>query len=326
MDSRRTSGPSSGDSRDSSPSSEQQASRTKAGIRVSLACVPCRSKHIKCDAMMPTCLRCRLEQKPCFYAKSRRGIRDPKKRSMMYDSQPQSDPTEGLWPLTKMSSFHLPIRFMNDMPAGWSLSRRISPSSSPSTATALLLDHFYTSCYRIFPFVLPKQYMMARMATTPADLQFLISTFTFVASLYDPSISSDELREAAYSQACGPLPMTPYTIQGLLIVSITALGEDKHDLCFGWLDTAIQTALEIGMQHKAFADAEADPVVAESYRRTYWALYIYDSHRAVLANHATFSLYGRPATTELPCEEWEYQSGVSLAIRRQKSGVKDQCC
>ena len=299
------------DSRDSSPGFDIPAHRSKAGIRVSLACVPCRSKHIKCDATTPTCNRCQAEQKPCYYAKSRRGIRDAKRRSMICDKQPVADPTGGLWPLTQMSTLQLPIRILSDMPAGWSiLPRGILPNSSPAAATALLLDQFYANCFPCYPWILPKPHMMTRISSSPADLQFLISCMTYVASLYEPTVASEELREAVYSQACGPLPMTPYTIQALSIMSHCALGEDKPELCNGWLDRAVQMALDIGMQHRAFADAEQDPVVAESYRRTYWGLYVTDCHRAVRDVLPTFGLYRVPATTQLPCEEWEYQSGV----------------
>src|SRR5689334_4782172 len=51
------------------------APRSRATVRASLACVPCRSKHTKCDGGQPSCVRCELEGKACFYAKSRRGTR-----------------------------------------------------------------------------------------------------------------------------------------------------------------------------------------------------------------------------------------------------------
>jgi hypothetical protein len=242
----------------------------------------------------------------------------------MMDTQPPSDPTGGMWPLTTMSNFHLPIRFLKDMPAGWSITKSIPPSTSSSTATALLLDHFYSNCWNCFSWVLPKQALMTRVSSSAADLYFLVSALTYLASLHDQTISSEELREAVCSQACGPLPMTPYTIQALLVLSQVALGEDKFDLSSGWLDRAIQIGLDIGMQHKSFADAEADPVMAESYRRTWWSLYIYDCSRAVQQYRPTFSLFRLSSTTELPCEEWEYQSGVSFKRERERGRERER--
>ena len=78
----------------------------RGGVRVSLACVPvsvlsiptervstntfqCRSRHVKCEGTLPSCSRCLQDDKPCFYAKSRRGMRDknaPKKRASIREA------------------------------------------------------------------------------------------------------------------------------------------------------------------------------------------------------------------------------------------------
>ena len=47
---------------------------------VALACIECRSRHIKCDAKTPTCSRCKSEERQCQYVQSRRGYRGPRKR------------------------------------------------------------------------------------------------------------------------------------------------------------------------------------------------------------------------------------------------------
>ena len=166
------SSPSSRDSRDSSPNNDAQTGKSKGGVRVSLACIPCRSKHIKCDATLPACQRCTLDQKPCYYSKSRRGIRDAKARSMIIDSpvaptfQTQTPPEPVKaditpWPVPHMPSFVQPQKVApNDMPAGWSLATNIGRSNSASCSISLLLDQFYTTCYPTMSWVLPKQAMM----------------------------------------------------------------------------------------------------------------------------------------------------------------------
>jgi Fungal Zn(2)-Cys(6) binuclear cluster domain/Fungal specific transcription factor domain len=40
-----------------------------------LACIPCRSKHLKCDAQLPICGRCTKSRQQCFYRESQRGHR-----------------------------------------------------------------------------------------------------------------------------------------------------------------------------------------------------------------------------------------------------------
>jgi hypothetical protein len=54
---------------------------------VALACIGCRSRHLKCDAVSPTCSRCYADGRQCFYLKSRRGYKGPK-RSVPPKSQP----------------------------------------------------------------------------------------------------------------------------------------------------------------------------------------------------------------------------------------------
>lgn len=45
---------------------------------VSSACVPCRSRHLKCDGVAPTCSRCQTTNTNCYYIQSRRGLRPNK--------------------------------------------------------------------------------------------------------------------------------------------------------------------------------------------------------------------------------------------------------
>ncbi|KAE9369786.1 hypothetical protein N431DRAFT_485621 [Stipitochalara longipes BDJ] len=48
-------------------------SRAGYAIRASLACMPCRDRHRKCDARRPICSQCQVDDADCFYKKSRRG-------------------------------------------------------------------------------------------------------------------------------------------------------------------------------------------------------------------------------------------------------------
>ena len=48
---------------------------TRTANRASLACVQCRSRHLRCNAAIPTCSRCSNDGSQCVYLKSRRGGR-----------------------------------------------------------------------------------------------------------------------------------------------------------------------------------------------------------------------------------------------------------
>jgi hypothetical protein len=54
-------------------------SNTQNRASVAVACVPCRSRHLKCDGGV-RCSRCRAEGVDCTYIKSRRGWKGKRKR------------------------------------------------------------------------------------------------------------------------------------------------------------------------------------------------------------------------------------------------------
>ncbi|GKT43205.1 uncharacterized protein ColSpa_03386 [Colletotrichum spaethianum] len=193
-----------------------------------------------------------------------------------------------------------------------------------ASPTSLLFDLYFTNFHDAHPWLLPKSQLLHRIRSDPEPFHFLASCIAYVGSLFSRAISSEELREKAFSLASGGLPMTCWTIQGLLVLSVAALGESRMDLSAGWMDTATQMALDLGMQEKAFADTESDPFMAESFRRTYWALYWHGNMRAMRENSPTFTLFGVVATTELPCEEWEYQSGeIPPSFSLKEYGARD---
>jgi hypothetical protein len=104
-----------------------------------------------------------------------------------------------------------------------------------------------------------------------------------------------------------------------MVMAVASLGEGRDDLAMSWMQRAAQMTLDLGMHHKSFADAEPNPILAESYRRTYWGLYVHGFMGTVRGDAEHFILYTVPSTTELPCEEWEYQSGVCQYQRQYAS-------
>jgi hypothetical protein len=257
------------------------STRSKAKVRASLACVQCRAQHLKCDSSILGCGRCKKKGIVCSYPKSCRGIRDFKRRRMLAESN-----------LTKL----IPKSVTIILSGGWSLKSNA-------------IDLYFTHFHRGHPWLLPQDQIMHRIQTEP----FLTATISYIGSLFSSSIPSDELRNNAYSYVYTVLPSTTYTIQGLLCLSIAAYGEEKFECFDNLLNMATKIALDLGMQHREFANEESDSIIRESYRRTYWALYIYGALRIIRGKviDPGLDLFSVITTTELPCEEWEYQSGVS---------------
>ncbi|KAI9171650.1 hypothetical protein HJFPF1_01136 [Paramyrothecium foliicola] len=313
------------------------SSKSRATVRASLACVPCRTKHLKCDGGLPACVRCRLEDRPCHYAKSRRGIRDPKKRDMMRDeedvsSSPSATTVSELQrvstPSPEFQDFGIQIQVTKPLPGGWCIKK--DPQRSAASSSTFLLDLYYAYFHDSHPWLLPKIQMVRKLQTHPADLCFVANTIAYVGSMYTTAIDTSPLRDRAIAMACGALPSTVWTVQSLIIMAVASLGEGKDDVTRGWLERAAGIALELGLQHKSFADTEPDPVVAESYRRTYWGLYIHGCLGKVRDDASHFPLYTIPTTADLPCEEWEYQSGeipppISLEEYRHRVTAGSSC-
>lgn len=79
-----------------------------------------------------------------------------------------------------------------------------------------------------------------------------------------------------------------------------------------------QIAVEIGLYTRAYATVHGagDPVLEESWRRTWWDLLIVDGMVAGVHRATNFLLYDIVADVGLPCEEQQYLSGVSRHLNR----------
>lgn len=111
----------------------------------------------------------------------------------------------------------------------------------------------------------------------------------YIGSLYAPEISSTDLRDLALQQLDSPnLPPNGFTVLALMLASIALHCEDDFGRGRSILDRAIYMALEIRMNSRTFANMERDPVLAESWRRTYWGLYLTEATIAGIMRAPTF--------------------------------------
>jgi hypothetical protein len=149
-------------------------------------------------------------------------------------------------------------------------------------------------------------------------MKLLTVVMRFVGSLFTTKVASAPL-EAQVNIALGEIQ--PYTtgfeVQALIIYSSAVYWHDDLPRARDLLDTATRKALTLGMNMRQFAieNSMGDPVLAESWRRTWWQLYATDAHIASSNHVNAFGTSQRdiPATVELPCEEANYNSGVRLS-------------
>jgi hypothetical protein len=80
------------------------------------------------------------------------------------------------------------------------------------------------------------------------------------------------------------------------------------------MDAAIRIALDLAMFRRQFAveNGEGDAVLEESWRRTWWQVYITNAIFATIRREAAFPTRDVDVSVQLPCEEEDYEAGVRL--------------
>jgi hypothetical protein len=137
----------------------------------------------------------------------------------------------------------------------------------------------------------------------------------FIGSLYSCPDLTTQLRDKVTEgfQAARRLPPDPFLAQCHLLYSIALYWSAEKAKAREEIDAAIAIALDLGINRRQFAaeHGRGDAVLQESFRRTWWQIYCIDAYFAAIKRYPTFPLCDVDVDTELPCEEDEYESGVS---------------
>ncbi|KAI0100268.1 hypothetical protein GGR51DRAFT_533037 [Nemania sp. FL0031] len=320
-------------------SEEQLSAITKP--RVSVACLQCRSRHVRCDAQQPVCIRCSSEGKTCEYVKSRRGGLNrarlaERRRARNGDGaitgSPLDTSPESMASGRRVGQEHRsPGGSHSSLPLGYSVRSTESETSdhdetygTPNSITDIqfssvagdfLVKLYYRHFHRCHPCVLPQSRLQQHYESTPGleSLKLLISVLRFIGSLYACPDLTPQLQEKVIEglQAAKQLAPDPFLVQCHLLYSIALYWSTEKVKAREEIDTAIQIALNLGMNHRQFASehGRGDAVLQESLRRVWWQLYCIDAYYAAIKRLPTFPLCEVDTDTELPCEEDEYESG-----------------
>ena len=178
-------------------------------------------------------------------------------------------------------------------------------------------DAFYHYFHASHPFVLPKDYFIRILKDgTAPNLNIVMAAMRYVGSMYldaGPARASylDEALRLCY------LPGTPkdgFLIQALLLIIIGLDGEREQAKARELLADCERFAIEIDLNKREFATihGRGNPVLEESWRRTWWDFYVVDGLIAGVHRMTKFLLFGVQADVGLPCEEQQYLSGVSI--------------
>ncbi|KAF4779887.1 C6 zinc finger protein [Colletotrichum scovillei] len=247
-----------------------------AASRSSLACLPCRSRHLKCDGKRPHCDRCAAAVKDCQYAPSRRGGLD---RAALAERRKRLAVAHSVGNSSSESPTSLPSQQSTD-----------SQIFGQDSLAELNLELNPNWIERLRP---------------------LISTMHLVGHIYATRKWSSELQDDVESRLSEPAPNDPVIAQCRLLYSVALFwyshkSEAKHQM-----DLAVRLALDLQMFQKEFAATHGaeSPVLMECWRRTWWMLYIIDAYYAGTLGTMNFAVVDVDSSVELPCTESEYESG-----------------
>ncbi|KAK9468274.1 hypothetical protein V1512DRAFT_259126 [Lipomyces arxii] len=315
---------------------------------VSIACLGCRSRHLKCDAGMPICQRCRENGRECLYVKSRRGW----KASSGKDSSGSttttgvtSQPKRALQVESEFGEFEkldISTSSVNSV-SGNQSAHSVSPVSSPDSLTSSqhpLIGRFYKYFYDAHPVMVPQTFYNALISSQfDPDSHLVISNLLVPVCLYTGSFYTKDVSRVMYRTAVervvfgAPLmaepnrsftfriPQSPIAVTALLIYAIISHGDGDMILSRAVKDYAIQLALQFNMTDEYALDTylanscyNQDPmfltVMKECLRRTYWMLFVIDGWAAAIFRTPTFALQNVVSNLYLPCEDADYSRGM----------------
>ncbi|KAK9478388.1 hypothetical protein V1514DRAFT_357261, partial [Lipomyces japonicus] len=257
-----------------------------AQATVSSTCLACRARHLKCDGIVPVCGRCSAQARECVYVKSRRGW---KHKPAQQDADAHDDFAATTTSVTA-----------NATPDGH--------------AVPALTDYYYSYFHAAHPILVPRTHYAAVSTTTgllPGFADLLVPVVHYVASFYSPAANRNLYRVAVDAALVDTVvPASPVAVQALLLYAIVLHGDNEQDRALAIKDRAVDMALRLHM-HSDDALTQivranvALPqglraVVLESFRRTFWMLFVIDAWTAGIHRKPSFALWHvLPTTTTL---------------------------
>lgn len=283
----------------------------QSASRASLACWPCRTQHLKCDAALPICARCQALMKTCSYPESRRSARYKAAHSKRKHPTISCLASDVLTPSDTRASVLGEDQTSVFTPSRVPLTSVIQVENSMD-ADSTLLDLYYEYFHRSHPFILPRPNLQAKLASECSSMRELLSVMQCIGSSYGESSSR---RECLGDEQTVDV-VDGFVVQTTLLMALAKSMCAERAASETLLEKAIEQARVIGMHTKAFADiaAENDPVLAESWRRTWWMLYLADQNFSVIRYDFITSIYDTDHDVDIPCDDLNYCSTVILFL------------
>ncbi|KAK1590942.1 uncharacterized protein LY79DRAFT_553648 [Colletotrichum navitas] len=309
--------------------------RNGGATRSPLACLPCRSRHLKCDGQKPQCNRCVSASTECKYAPSRRGgldraaLAERRKRLAAASNDTSVDSSRSQSRVSIEPTLEPGSRPANDSfthgPSSLDDTNLGSDNPAPTVSSIVpqrqldnvdsdpLISSYYKCFHNFHPFLVPRWHFLrsCRDPSRQTSLRPLIAVMRLVGNVYVAREWSIPLRDDLENSFSQSNQACPVMVQCRLLYSVMLFWYDYKVEAKEQIGCAVRLALDMEMFQQEFAGAHGggDPVLTESWRRTWWELYIIDAYYAGTLGTMNFMVVDIEATVELPCEESEYESG-----------------
>ncbi|KAF2273401.1 uncharacterized protein EI97DRAFT_461068 [Westerdykella ornata] len=318
---------------------EQPAQQAQPAIKaVAVACVPCRTRHLKCHGGV-RCSRCRDDGLECTYIKSRRGWKGKRKpktggqgddglsaqsipgqivngngtllvspvnTTLPTSTLPLQSPEYSFTDaLTKIPAYGLATTSQYNLDGS---SRALqNGANAPRDAFSAFFYYFYNS----HPFVLPQPRLLQLFQERRAPLLEL--AVQYVGSSFLPAVPTSMYEEALERALLNQTyPKDGYSLQALLLYSIGLHANDRTQRAAQVFALAQALTIELGVHRREFAplNSNGDRVLEESWRRTWWSMYVSNGMMAAVNPGVQFRLKDVALEVPLPCEDERYFSGL----------------
>ncbi|PYH40169.1 putative C6 transcription factor [Aspergillus saccharolyticus JOP 1030-1] len=271
--------------------------------RSSLACLSCRSRHLKCDGKRPSCSRCLEVAQPCEYIRSRRGGLD---RAALAERR------------QRLAAVASETNLLNPIPPT-TTEQPESPIPLPARAQtsqsdqSVLLDSYYRHFHSLHPYALPQTHFRNLLRDPSQEVRWrpLINVMCCIGHIYHAHRWSDSLEAQAEASLAQASPLDPVLVPSRLLYAIVLFWQGHKEKALSQLDMARKLVLELQMYQPQCARVHGgnDPILQECWRRAWWSAYVLDLFFAGTLGTVTFAFLEIEATVGLPCEEGEYESG-----------------
>ncbi|KAI9711429.1 MAG: hypothetical protein M1812_007174 [Candelaria pacifica] len=314
---------------------------------VAAACEACRNKHLKCDGNQ-VCGRCTTENIECRYVKSRRGYKGPRREKQQRTQSLQYDNLiRGMRPSHGAEFFHEHLGFSRDAGQDQSTPASValqSPSSSAGVGSlrhnltiaqqtlnaevdvaAEFVEAYYFYSHAAHPFLMPRAHMLPILQTR--SLHHLETVMKYIGASYISQAATRSFAQGLEKELYGgSYPQDGFMVQAMLLFAIGLDANNQQQRASQVLRDAQDLAQALGLQRREFAsiNGEGSAALEESWRRTWWELYVVDGMFAGVHKISSSKLASVSTDVLLPCEEIDYVAGV-LPPARSLKDYDDNC-